>query len=121
MVAAVDVASTPSKLVKKSDFRYGLNLRNGRAVLRLRVCGVADVVSMRISPTPKFWSSTDWLNGLNLTTGAFVAEDKVLVTVGLVLNRRVGLDGAVGMVVGWLASTGPSVEGGGWVVVVVSK
>ena len=85
-------------------------------MLRSKSCGAADVVKMRVSPFSRFWNNSDWLNGLNLTTGAVVAEVDVLITVGRVRTRRVeGLDVVVGLGV---VCTAPRVVGGGWDVVV---
>ena len=84
-------------------------------MLRSKSCGAADVVSRRVSTFSKFLSNSVWLNGLNLTIGPVVTEVVVLITVGLVRNRRVGLGVVVGLVV---VVTAPSVVGGGWVVVV---
>ena len=84
-------------------------------MLRSKSCGATDVVLLRVSTFSKFLNNSDWLNGLNLTTGAVVAEVVVLITVGLVRTRRVGgLDVVVGLGV---VVTAPRVVGGGWVVV----
>ena len=92
-------------------------MTNGVAVLRVTSFGAADVAVRGVSTFFKFLSNSDWSKALNLTIGAaVVTEVVVLATVGRFRTRRVEVLYVVAVV--GIVDTAAVVVDGGWVVVV---